>query len=179
MILPTIIPGEDGLKTLKITDETHKQLTMVKGEILAKSGDANLTYDETIHRMIKLWKERRGSSQALKAYHFVRFRWWDQLDLEKAAEELGEKYAVKWSKGPTSEAEIDLKKDERTNLKVNADTLGAYLDVYKAVMYQREPAPFTARDVDLREKLFELYNRDRPSPFPWQFQEEPKFVVLE
>jgi hypothetical protein len=46
-------------------------------------------------------------------------------------------------------------------------------------MYQREAAPFTAKDAELREKLFEMYNRDRPTPFPWAFLEEPKFVVLE
>ena len=170
------------MKTLKITDETHKLLTMVKGEILAKSGDANLTYDDAIKRMIELWNEeneRRGASSFLRAYHFVRFRWWSRLDLEKVSEELGEKYAVEWSRGPESETEIDLRKDERTILNVKADTLGAYLDIYKVVMYQREPAPFTARDVELREGLFEMYNRDRPTPFPWQYLEEPKFVTLD
>ena len=105
------------MKTLKITDETHKLLTMVKGEILAKSGDANLTYDDAIKRMIGLWKEeneRRGAYSALSAYHFARFRWWSRLDLETVSEELGEKYAVEWSRGPESETEIDLWKDERT-----------------------------------------------------------------
>ncbi len=40
---------------------------MVKGEILAESGDANLTYDDAICRLIKLWneeKERRLTSPA-------------------------------------------------------------------------------------------------------------------
>ncbi len=56
------------MKTLKITEETHRRLTMVKGEILAESGDANLTYDDAIYRLIKLWNEeneRRGGSPAL------------------------------------------------------------------------------------------------------------------
>ena len=170
------------MKTLKITEETHRRLTMVKGEILAESGDANLTYDDAIYRLIKLWNEeneRRGGSPALQAYRHVRYRWWDRVDLERAAEELGEKYTVEWSSGPTSDTDIDIRREEKTILRVKADTLGAYLDVYKAVMYQREAAPFTAKDSELREKLFERYNRDRPTPFPWSFLEEPKFVVLE
>jgi hypothetical protein len=170
------------LKTLKISDETHKLLTMVKGEILAKSGDANLTYDDAIHNLIRQWNEeneRRGASPALRAYHFVRFRWWERLDLEAAAEELGETYTIEWSIGPSTETDMHLRKEERNILKVKADTLGAYLDVYKAVMYQREPTPFTQRDAELRERLFEMYNRDRPTPFPWQYLEEPKYVVLE
>lgn len=170
------------MKTLKITDETHRRLTMVKGEITSKSGDANVTYDDAIQSMINLWndeRDRRGESPAMKAYSFTRFRWWNPLDLEKTAEELGKEYSLEWSRGPVSEDEIALRKEERTTLKVKADTLGAYLDIYKAVMYQKEPAPFTARDVELRLKLFDLYNRDRPTPFPFGFRDEPKFVASE
>lgn len=167
------------MKTLKINDDTHRLLTMVKGEILASSGDANITYDDAIHRLIRLWNDTKGAPQGMSAYHFVRFRWWDRLDLEKAAEELGEKYDVEWSVGPGSDAEMSLRKEERTILKVRADTLSAYLDVYKAVMFQREPALFTARDSELRARLFEMYNRNRPTPFPWQFLEEPKHRVQE
>lgn len=170
------------LKTLKISDETHKLITMIKGELIAKSGDPKLTYDDAIYRLVKFWSEgsgKEGITSALKPYNFVRFRWWNKADLEKIANELGEKYYLEWSIGPRTEIEIDLRKAERDVLKVKADTLGAYLDIYKAVLYQREPAPFTTRDMELRKRVFELYTRDRPTPFPWQFLEEPKFVVAE
>jgi hypothetical protein len=170
------------VKTLKISDETHRVLTMVKGEIMAKTGDANLTYDDAIFRLVKLWNEnteRAGAAFALEPYHFVRFKWWDRVDLERMAEELSEGFSVEWSSGPESENEISLRKEERNMLKVRADTLNAYLDVYKAVIFQREPAPFTNRDAMLRERLFEVYTRSRPTPFPWQYLDEPKFVVQE
>ena len=170
------------MKTLKITEETHRILTMIKGELIAKSGDPKLTYDDAIYGLVKFWSEeneKAGISPALKPYHFVRFRWWKKTDLETLASELGEKYSVEWSKGPRTDVEIDLRKSERDVLKVKADTLGAFLDIYKAMLYQREAAFFTTRDAELRKTIFELYTRDRPTPFPWQFLEEPKFVVVE
>lgn len=155
---------------------------MVKGEIIAKTGDASLTYDDAINGLVRLWNEnaeRTGGAFALEPYHFVRFNWWNKVDLEKMEEELGGEFSVEWSVGPEMEHEIDLRKEERTVLKVRADTLNAYLDVYKAVIFQREPAPFTRRDAKLRERLFEVYTRSRPTPFPWQYLDEPKFVVQE
>lgn len=170
------------MKTLKISDETHRLITMIKGELIAESGDPKLTYDDAISRLVKFWREesqKAGVTLALKPYHFVRFRWWNKADLERIAEELGERFSVEWSIGPRTETEIDLRKAERDVFKVKADTLGVFLDIYKAMLYQREPAPFTARDIELRDRIFELYNRDRPTPFPWEFLEEPKFMVTE
>ncbi|MFQ6053706.1 MAG: hypothetical protein ACE5OO_05725, partial [Candidatus Bathyarchaeia archaeon] len=115
----------------------------------------------------------------LKPYHFVRFRWWDKADLEALEREFSEKYSVDWYRGPGNDVEIDIRKSERVVLKVKADTLGAFLDIYKAVLYQKEAEPFTRRDAELRERIFEIYNRNRPTPFPWQYLEEPKFVVIE
>ncbi|UCH58093.1 MAG: hypothetical protein JSV18_04140 [Candidatus Bathyarchaeota archaeon] len=167
------------MKTLKISDDTHRLLTMIKGGLIASSGDSNLTYDDAIHRLIMFWNENSGSAQALEPYHYARFKWWNRVDLERVAEELGEAYKVEWSRGPETEGEIDLRKGEKDILKVKADTLGAYLDVYKVVMYQREASHFTRRDVELRERLFELYDKNRPTPLPWDFLKEPNFVVLE
>lgn len=168
------------MKTLKINDETHKLLTMVKGGLIAASGNPNLTYDDAINKLIDLWSKEgveTGASKPLEPYHYVRFRWWNRADLEALAEELDEEYEVNWSRGPGTELEIDLRKEERNILKVKADSLGAYLDIYKAVLYQREPSPFTKRDAKLRERLFKVYDKNRPTPFPWEFLREPEFVV--
>jgi len=156
---------------------------MVKGEIMATTGEPNLTYDDAIHQLVKYWREERSKkerfSAELKSYHHVRFRWWNKVDLEKVAMELDETFNIEWTTGTSTETEIDLRKAERDVLKVKADTLEAILDIYKAVLYQREDAPFTTRDLELRNKLFELYTRNRPTPFPWQYLEEPKFAVAE
>jgi len=62
-------------------------------------------------------------------------------------------------------------------LKVSADTLSAMLSRFRALLYQKEAAPFTARDMELRKKVLELYTRDRSTPFLWGFRSEPKFEI--
>jgi hypothetical protein len=47
------------------------------------------------------------------------------------------------------------------------------------VLYPRENAPFTARDMALRGRALELYPHNSPTPFPVQFSIEPKFEVAE
>jgi len=73
--------------------------------------------------------------------------------------------------------DLSLLKDSRQEFKVAADTLIARLSSFRALLAQREAAPFTERDMELRKKILELYPRNRPSPFPWQFSEEPIFQV--
>ena len=147
---------------------------MIKGEIIAETGDPSLTYDDAISRLVKFWRGER-----LQPYHYLRYRWWNRVDLEEVAKELGEDFKVEWSVGPSDDMGVDLTKAERDVLKVKADTLGAFLDIYKALLYQREAAPFTARDLELRKRIFEIYPRERPTPLPWGYLEEPKFTVAD
>ncbi len=42
-----------------------------------------------------------------------------------------------------------------------------------------EAEPFTARDMELRRRMMELYPRKRPTPFPFMFGREPEFEVAE
>lgn len=58
---------------------------------------------------------------------------------------------------------------------VKADTLTASLSLYRAVLSQEKASPFTIKDMTLREKIFELYPQNRPTPFPFLFSPEPKF----
>lgn len=113
-----------------------------------------------------------------KAYHYVRFTWRRKVDLKKIAEELG-KFEVEHRSLPSSETEFSLFKDEREGLKVTADTLSAFLYPMKAILYQREAAPFTRRDLELRRIVLEIYPRNRPTPLPWSFSVEPKFEKAE
>ncbi len=52
-------------------------------------------------------------------------------------------------------------------MKIEADTLRARLSSNRAVLYQRENAPFTARDMALRGRVMELYPHNSPTPFPF------------
>jgi len=109
-----------------------------------------------------------------KPYGHVRFRWWDTVDLEKASEELGKSYEVKkveHTLDPSS-----LYKEDRREIVVKADTLKASLSLFRVVLNQEKPAPFTAKDSQLRKRMRELYPHDRPTPFPWSFNPEPKFA---
>jgi hypothetical protein len=72
--------------------------------------------------------------------------------------------------------ELVLHKDEREELKVSSNTLTAMLSAFRAVLYQKEAASFTERDMKLREKVLELYPRKRSTPFPIPLISiEPKF----
>lgn len=44
------------MKTLKIAERTHTELTKIKGEIMAETGNPKLSYDEVIESLIENWK---------------------------------------------------------------------------------------------------------------------------
>jgi hypothetical protein len=115
----------------------------------------------------------------VEAYHYVRFRWWTRLDLEKISKELAEEFDVKMIAQSGDVRELALHKDDRNELEVKSDTLIAFISPFRAVLSQGEPSPFTSRDMNLRKKIIELYPKNRPTPFPWKFSEEPKFEVAE
>jgi len=107
-------------------------------------------------------------------YSYVRFRWWDPVNLDKAVENLSGFKAKKIIQEKGGE-EISLYRDFRDEVEVEADTLQALLSPFRAVLNQKETKPFTPRDMELREKVMKMYPRSRPTPFPWEFSSEPKF----
>jgi hypothetical protein len=112
----------------------------------------------------------------MEKYKNIRFRWWNPVDLDKVKEELkGFKPSLK--QFPTGE--YDIFKDDKRELSVTADTLTAYLSGFRAILNQIEAKPFTKHDAELREKVRELYPRDRPTPFPWEWSTESRFTVEE
>jgi len=111
-----------------------------------------------------------------KTYHYVRFRWWHGVDLKKVSDELSKEFSVEPIELP--KAIVSIIRDERDELKVRADTLSAFLSRFRVVLFQKESAPFTERDMRLRERILEFYPRNRPTPFPWEYSAEPKFEVV-
>jgi hypothetical protein len=49
------------MKTLKITEQTHQELTRIKGAVTQKTGKET-TYDEAIQELITVWILKRQAS---------------------------------------------------------------------------------------------------------------------
>jgi hypothetical protein len=118
------------------------------------------------------------ASKETKPYYFVRWRWWDQINLEAVAEDFQKEFRVDKISFPHDELELfPHKKDARDELKVNADTLTARLSAFRGILYQRKLAYFTEKDVKLRRTVLNLYPRKRATPFSFPGLTEPKFEV--
>jgi len=115
-----------------------------------------------------------------RKYSYVRYTWWSEVGIDELSDELSQMFEVKPLGYPEiTEHELSLYKEVRDEILVKADTLGAYISRVRAVLFQRDRAPFTSRDMELRRRLLEVYPRDRPSPFPWGFSNEEPFEVAE
>jgi hypothetical protein len=113
---------------------------------------------------------------SLKPYQYVRFRWWNPLELNKVNQIFDEDgFATQTKIFPHNDMEISLYKKNRVEVIVKSDTLTARLSDFRAVLYQVKAQAFTRKDMKLREKVFEIYTKDRPTPFPWSFRTEPRF----
>lgn len=116
--------------------------------------------------------------EKLEKYNYVRYTWWKDVNVEKEAQELTKEFTVTPINTPEeSRYEIAIHKSTRKEMIIKADTLGAIISTFRAVLYQREKSPFTNRDLKLRERILEIYTRTTPSPFPVGFSHEPKFIV--
>lgn len=121
----------------------------------------------------------RKMNEKTEPYHHVRFRWWTRLELGEVSAGLYDEFDVRMMPRPGTKYEATIHKDDRSELEVKSDTLVALLSSFRAVLSQRESAPFTPRDMELRNRIIELYPRERPTPFPWLFSHEPRFEVVE
>lgn len=114
----------------------------------------------------------------IKRYSYPRFTWFIDINIDKEAKKLSADFKISPKMTPDpSHYEVAIHKNTRKELIVKADTVGAIISTFRAILYQKEKAPFTARDLLLREKILELYPRTTPSPFPVGFSHEPKFLT--
>jgi hypothetical protein len=111
-------------------------------------------------------------------YHFVRFLWAARVDLIDMEKELSE-YVIGWRFPPETESKMHLHLYNLRELKLKADTLNVFISLTRAVLFQLDRAPFTAKDMELRKRIFRLYPRNRPTPFPFLVHDEPLFEVQE
>ena len=112
-----------------------------------------------------------------KAYFHIRYTWWDIIDLDEVRRVLESQFEVTELFVPSSFWEIALFPYHREHLLVRADNLSARLAQMRAVLNQRDWAPFTGRDMELRRMIREIYGRDLITPLPLSFNKEPDFEV--
>jgi hypothetical protein len=114
-----------------------------------------------------------------KPYYFIRYEWFNRVDLDALAKELAEDFVVELRPMPSGPVDVSIYKFEREGLKVSADTLAVFLHPFKAVLFQRESAPFTSRDLDLRDRILTLYRKNKSSLLATSVYHEPKFQIAE
>ena len=112
-------------------------------------------------------------------YHYVRFTWWGVVDVEGLQEEFEDDYDARLVLPPEDESKTSIHIKDVRELRVKADTLSAFLLPSRAVLSQKEKAPFTGRDLRLRERVLEIYPHSRPTPLPFMLGDEPEFEVEE
>jgi len=112
-----------------------------------------------------------------KPYFHIRYTWWDIIDLDEVRKDLETRFEATELFVPSSNWEVALFPYHREHLRVRADNLSARLAHMRAVLYQKNWAPFTERDVELRRKIREIYDRDLVTPLPLAFKTEPEFEV--
>jgi hypothetical protein len=114
-------------------------------------------------------------------YRYIRYRWLEDVDIDTLTSKLeAEGFTVKRSNAPVpTMQEISIHRNTRREILVKADTLGAFISTFRATLFQREAAPFTMRDLKLRERLLAVYQRDRSTPFPFLFSHETPFTVAD
>ena len=114
-----------------------------------------------------------------KGYHYVRWRWWDKIDVDKLADEFSKKYRVTVIPDHGWDLELTLMKDARDRYMIKSDTLTVFLSVFRVVLVQKKAAPFTSGDLELRARLLELFPRERPIFLPIRVSREPEFETVE
>ena len=112
-------------------------------------------------------------------YHYVRYRWWEIIDVDKLANELSEEYNVKPIKDHGWDLELTLMKEARDKFLIKSDTLTVFLSAYRVVMVQKVAAPFTSKDLKLRNRLLELFPKERQTVLAIRSIPEPEFEIAE
>jgi hypothetical protein len=126
-------------------------------------------------------KSQRKKLKNLNGY--ARFTWYSPYNLEELATKLKESFTIVKSPAKKKKEPWNLtarvwsfQDDVREEIEVKADTLFASLSPFRAILFQKEKAPFTKKDMELRETVLALYPRSTATPVPFRFGEkEPKF----
>jgi hypothetical protein len=116
----------------------------------------------------------------IPSYSYARFRWIRDVNVDREAKRLSAEFDVRLFNTPvTSESEVAIHKTTRKEYLVKADTLSAFISTFRAILFQKEQALFTARDMKLRQEILDLYPRRSATPIPIGSSYEPMFYTEE
>ena len=118
-----------------------------------------------IEQILLKLKQFLAAETEMQPFFKTRFRWWTPFDIEWFAREFGGKYNVEFRSAHVEEGRIEIFDKSRREIRVKADTLYAFLMAYRAVLFQKEVAPFTERDRALEEFVSDRYPHMRDTPF--------------
>ena len=127
-------------------------------------------------------KEASGNYRMknIEPYSYIRYTWSKNVNVDKEADQLSVEFEIiPINTTELSDQEVAIHKTTRKEIIVKADTVGAIIGTFRAILYQKEKAPFTHQDLLLRQKILELYPRTTPSPLPIMLSFEPKFTIEE
>ena len=113
----------------------------------------------------------------MKPYHYSRYSWYTKISIDALKEKLSD-FDVIDRPMPSSEWDTSIYKNERDGIQCKADNLSAFLYEFKAVMYQKDFAPFTKKDLMMREIVLDNYPRSRSSFLSTGIQREPYFEII-
>ena len=110
---------------------------------------------------------RNNRIKDIEPYSYARYTWSKNVNVDKEAKQLGSDFEIKPINTPElSDQEVAIYKTTRKEIIVKADTVGAIIGTFRAILYQKDKAPFTTRDLLLRQKILELYPRTSPHHSP-------------
>ena len=112
-----------------------------------------------------------------KKYTHTFFKWWEPADLTELKHTLQVNYTVTELKPPKTETEISLYKDQRNEIEVKSPNMVAFLSPFRATLSQINEKRLDLKDIELRDIIKDHYPRDRPTPFPWEWNKEPPLKV--
>ena len=108
----------------------------------------------------------------------MRWNWWKSYNIPEVTSKLKERFTViilRQSSLTGESIRSDLSIRDTPQIEVKADTLSAYLAPSKAILFQKHGAPFTKKDMELREILLSMYPHTISMPIPFYYRREPKF----
>ncbi len=106
-------------------------------------------------------------------YYFVRTRRWKRHNLRDVARALCDFNYVRKIGVPDQVDLSDPRHDYSPEMEFKADTLYVLISARRAVLFQKKRQPFTPKDLELREIIFNLYP-DYRLPL---FIREPSFDI--
>jgi len=106
-------------------------------------------------------------------YRFIRALWFRKHDLRELSDELASEFTPV---RPFKSSKEWYMGRELGSFLVRADTLYALLEPDRATLFQKEEAPFSRWDLELRERTFKLYPHTFRASASF-FTKEPHFEI--